>query len=55
MRKEVHNWLDQAHDDFDAAEFNFHGEKYSVAAFLVPAGCGESAKGSINGQLPEDS
>ena len=34
MRKEVQNWLDQAGDDFDGAEFNFHGRKYSIAAFL---------------------
>ena len=34
MRKEVQNWLDQATDDFDGAEFNFHGGKYSIAAFL---------------------
>ena len=34
MRKEVQNWLDQATDDFDGAEFNFHGKKYYIAAFL---------------------
>ena len=34
MRKEVQNWLDQARDDFDGAEFNFHGKKYYIAAFL---------------------
>lgn len=34
MRKEVQNWLDQAADDFDAAEFNLRGGKYYVAAFL---------------------
>ena len=34
MRKEVQNWLDQAADDFDGAEFNFQGKRYSIAAFL---------------------
>ena len=34
MRKEVQNWLDQAADDFDGAEFNFGGKKYYIAAFF---------------------
>jgi len=34
MRKEVQNWLDQAADDLDGAEFNFQGKRYSIAAFL---------------------
>ena len=34
MRKEVENWLSQAVDDFDGAEFNFQGKKFYIAAFL---------------------
>jgi HEPN domain-containing protein len=34
MRKEIQNWLDQSNDDFDGAQFNFHGGKYYIAAFL---------------------
>lgn len=34
MRKEILDWWNQAEDDFDAAEYNFQGEKYYVAAFL---------------------
>lgn len=34
MRKEVQNWWDQAEDDFDGAEFTFHGKRYYIAAFL---------------------
>jgi HEPN domain-containing protein len=34
MRKEAQNWLDQAADDFDGAEFNFQGKRYSIASFL---------------------
>jgi HEPN domain-containing protein len=34
MREEARKWLDQAEEDLDGAEFNFHGEKYYIAAFL---------------------
>ena len=34
MRQEVQNWWQQSRDDFDAAEYNFKGEKFYVAAFL---------------------
>ena len=34
MRKEVQSWLDPAADDFDGAEFNCHGQKDYIAAFL---------------------
>ena len=33
MRKEIQNWIDQANDDFDGAEYNFDGGKYYIAAF----------------------
>jgi HEPN domain-containing protein len=33
MRKEVEQWIQQARDDFDGAEFNFNGGKYYMAAF----------------------
>jgi len=34
MRDEIKRWLDQSQDDFDAAEYNFKGNKFYVAAFL---------------------
>ncbi len=34
MRIEVQNWWQQSKDDFDAAEFNFQGGKYYLAAFM---------------------
>lgn len=34
MRKEIEDWWLQSQDDFDAAEYNFSGGKYFVAAFL---------------------
>ena len=34
MREEIKRWLDQSINDFDAANYNFNGEKFYVAAFL---------------------
>jgi len=34
MRKEIEIWLQQALDDFEGAEYNFDGKKFSIAAFL---------------------
>lgn len=34
MRQEVQNWWQQAKDDLDAAEYNFKGSKFYLAAFM---------------------
>jgi HEPN domain-containing protein len=34
LRQEAKNWLEQAADDYDGAEYNFKGGKYFIAAFL---------------------
>ncbi len=33
MKEETKNWLKQAKEDYDVAEFNFKGKKYKAAAF----------------------
>jgi len=34
MKPEIQNWWHQAKDDFDAAEYNFQGKKFYLAAFM---------------------
>ena len=34
MMEEIDKWLKLAKEDYEAAEFNFKGKKYKVAAFL---------------------
>ena len=34
MKQEVRNWFQQAKEDLDAAEYNFRGARYRIAAFL---------------------
>lgn len=57
MRKEVQNWLDQAADDFDGAEFNFRGKKYYIAAFLCQQAVEKALKALLieKSRLSEDS
>lgn len=57
MRKEVQNWLDQATDDFDGAEFNFSGKKYYIAAFLCQQAVEKALKALFlsekRGEIPQ--
>lgn len=57
MRKEVQNWLDQATDDFDGAEFNFRGKKYYIAAFLCQQAVEKALKALFlsekRGEIPQ--
>lgn len=34
MKQEIQNWLHQSEDDIDAAQYNFDGGKYYLAAFM---------------------
>lgn len=34
MKEEIKNWWKKAQEDLDAAEFNFKGGKFEIAAFL---------------------
>lgn len=34
MRQEIERWLSQSDKDFEAAQYNFKGELYYIAAFL---------------------
>ena len=50
MTPEAQNWFKRAHDDLDAARFNFSGAKYFVAAFLCQQAVEKALKALLIGQ-----
>ncbi|MBS3110339.1 HEPN domain-containing protein [Candidatus Woesearchaeota archaeon] len=44
MRQEISNWWEQAKEDFDAAEYNFEGGKFYLAAFMCQQAVEKSLK-----------
>ncbi|HLC65060.1 MAG TPA: HEPN domain-containing protein [Candidatus Nanoarchaeia archaeon] len=47
MKIEAKRWLQQAKEDLDSAEFNFHGNRYNVASFL----CQQTAEKALKALL----
>ena len=47
MTEEIQNWLSQANEDLDGAQFNFTGGRYSIAAFM----CQQAAEKALKAVL----
>ncbi len=47
MKEDAERWLRQAKEDLRAAQYNFYGKKYKVAAFL----CQQSAEKALKALL----